>query len=62
MDEKEIIADLINVMEEAIRSGDWIVDGACSPSSAMDRAEHFLRGCGYVRNSISEEFVEDISR
>lgn len=52
MFEYDIIADLLDCMERAIKSGDWHVDDACDPDSAMFRAEAFLKQRGWSRNAI----------
>lgn len=39
---KRSIAELVEVVEEAIRSGDWKVDGACDPVGALHRARHLI--------------------
>ena len=38
----EILTSLILTIRQAIASGDWVVDGACDPDSALVRAEHYL--------------------
>lgn len=50
------LADLLNVVEQAIKSGDWKVDGACDPDWSMQRAEECLKENEYRRNSISGEW------
>jgi hypothetical protein len=34
---------LVDVIESAIASGDWKVDGACDPDGALSRARRLLR-------------------
>ena len=38
----QVIQDLIEAMEAAIKAGDWKVDGACDPDSAIQRARETL--------------------
>ena len=47
MNQIEIIKGLIEVMQSAIDSGDWNIDGACDPYSIMSRAAKALREEGY---------------
>jgi hypothetical protein len=53
--EEQIIVDLLEVMEAAIQAGDWVVDGACDPYSAMDRAEILLTRSNWVRKNDKNE-------
>ena len=39
---KEALKDLLEVVEAAIQSGDWKVDGACDPDLAIRRAREAL--------------------
>ena len=39
---KEALKDLLEAMEAAIKAGDWKVDGACDPDSAIQRARKAL--------------------
>lgn len=56
MFEDEIIASLLDCMEQAIKRGDWSVDGACDPDSAMWQAEKFLKEHGWTRNAIDNRW------
>jgi hypothetical protein len=50
---KEAVAlvHLTNVVEAAIASGDWKVDGACDPHMALSRAHQVLAdGLGLARD------------
>lgn len=38
----EIIKDLIDCMENAIKSGDWKVDGACDPTIAIEKGRKII--------------------
>ena len=38
----EILNDLLEVVEQAIQSGDWKVDGACDPDMEIYRAKQLL--------------------
>lgn len=51
-----VLADLLNVIEQAIEDKDWVVDGACDPDFAMQRAKHILVMNGFYRNSIDGEW------
>ena len=55
MTQLEIIKNLVEVMEAAIRSGDWEVDGACDPCSLLSEAGDMLRTAGYTRDGITGE-------
>ena len=52
MDKNQCIANLIEIMEKAIESGDWRVDGACDPDWAIEQAKYVLRQGGWTQNSI----------
>jgi hypothetical protein len=52
----EIISSLLEVMQESIDRGDWLVDGACDPDSVICRAKEYLRQNGYVQNSMAEQW------
>lgn len=54
------LAYFLTTVEQAIKSGDWKVDGACDPDTAMKWAEHFLTDAGYHRNGISGEWQREI--
>lgn len=57
--EERVIAELVEVVEAAIKDGDWVVDGACDPSLTLDRANSLLCERGYSRDGITgETFVE----
>ena len=55
MTQLEIIKGLVEVIEQAIRSGDWKVDGACDPDFILEEARDTLRGAGYVTDGITGE-------
>jgi len=59
--EDSVVVGLIEVMEQAIRSGDWVVDGACDPDSILNHAKQQLRERGWVTDGITGEtwFKED---
>lgn len=57
MESCEIIARLLEAIEQAQKSGDWIVDGACDPYSDIVMAKAYLKKHGYVSNSIDDSFV-----
>ena len=44
----EVIKDLVEVMESAINSGDWKVDGACDPTMVLIRAKKHIEESKYV--------------
>ena len=58
MNEQYIIVELLEVMESAIASKDWKVDGACDPSAAMDRAEILLTRAGWTRDKRTNVWVK----
>ena len=43
MTSSEIIKELVDVIQEAIKNGDWKVDGACDPDSIINTAIKFLK-------------------
>jgi len=49
----EIIRKMLEVMESAISSKDWIVDGACDPDTVMADAEEALKEAGYCRDGLT---------
>lgn len=55
-----ILADLLSVVEQAIESGDWKVDGACDPDASIQRSIHCLEGLGFHRNGISGEWQRGV--
>lgn len=57
MNTESIIAELLNVMQHAIDSGDWRVDGACDPDSAIEYAALTLRSRGWTQNSIDGSWM-----
>ena len=59
MEQIEIIAHLVDVMRAAIKSKDWIVDGACDPDFALSIAEAKLEQEGWHQNSVSDEWQID---
>jgi hypothetical protein len=46
------IAELLDVMGQAIDDGDWKINGLCDPRYAMDQAEIILRENGWTKNGI----------
>lgn len=57
VDECLIIAGLLEAIEQAQKSGDWVVDGACDPDMVIDAAEVYLRAHGWTRNSIDDTWM-----
>jgi hypothetical protein len=56
----DILAQLVETVEQAIRSGDWDVDGRNDPDMILYRSESILKEYGYRRDSLSgEEFLCD---
>ena len=56
--ETESLKSLVEIIEHAIRIGDWKVDGRCDPDMELYRAEQILLDNGYRRDSITgEEFI-----
>ena len=52
------ISDMLDIMEQAIKSGDWKVDGACDPDMIMRRAEDMLsRGIDFEEPTAKNEVV-----
>jgi hypothetical protein len=39
----EIIEELVESIEQAIKSGDWVVDGACDPMAGLVRAKKAIQ-------------------
>ena len=46
--EKNIVAELRDIILDAIRAGDWKVDGACDPESALRRVEGIIGAPDYA--------------
>lgn len=42
-DFRESLIELLSIIEDAIKSGDWKVDGACDPDMAIQRAKKTLK-------------------
>jgi hypothetical protein len=42
MTKDEVLAEALECMEAAIKSGDWKVDGACDPTMTIERIKHAL--------------------
>lgn len=42
MTKDEVLAEALECMEAAIKSGDWKVDGACDPTITIERMKHAL--------------------
>lgn len=55
MTQLQMISQLVELMEAAIRSGDWKVDGACDPDMLLSEAEDMLRDAGYTRDGLTGE-------
>ncbi len=47
----EHIANLVNIMQQAIKSGDWKVDGACDPDTYLSIAEARLEQEGCIHKN-----------
>jgi hypothetical protein len=57
----EIIRQLVESIEQAISSQDWLVDGANDPDSILKQAEELLESHGYRRDSLTGiEFIGDL--
>jgi len=52
MNNEQCIANLLETMRQAIKAGDWKIDGACDPDVFMEQAEYILRSSGWVQNTI----------
>ncbi len=48
-----VIAGLLEAMQAAIDSGDWVVDGACDPDQAMFMAENYLQEHGWDTDGLT---------
>ena len=60
MTQLEMIVELVTCMEQAIRSGDWKVDGACDPDHLLEEASEMLTDAGYRRDGITgQEWILD---
>jgi hypothetical protein len=57
LDKEQCIANLLEAMEQAIKSGDWKVDGACDPDWAIAQAKYVLRESGRTQNSIDASWM-----
>lgn len=56
--ETELIKALLECVEQAIRTGDWNVDGRNDPDMILERAEGILIEAGYRRDGwTGEEFI-----
>lgn len=55
VDELTIIMKMYEVMEGAIRNGDWKPDGRCDPSWAMELAKDYLESRGCHKDGITGE-------
>lgn len=60
MSPAEMIIELLSVMHEAVKRGDWVVDGSYDPEMVFDRAEWYLRSIGYEQNSIDDSWMRGI--
>ena len=55
----ETLKELVETVEQAIRTGDWDVDGRNDPDMILHRAESILKKCGYRRDGLTgEEFID----
>jgi len=45
-EESGIIQELVMIMNAAIKSDDWHVDGACDPDAVLHRAEKWIADRG----------------
>lgn len=53
----EIIEELVDSIEQAIKSGDWVVDGACDPTAVLVRAKKAIQDnkCREALDRLAEE-------
>lgn len=56
----DVLQDLLEAVEAAIQAGDWKVDGACDPDSAIEWAISELTKAGYHRNGVSGEWQRGV--
>jgi hypothetical protein len=40
---EEALKELLKCVKQAIKSGDWIVDGACDPDLVISKAEELIK-------------------
>ena len=59
MNKNQCIANLIEIMEKAIESGDWKVDGSCDPVFAIEQAKHVLRQSGMLEMDVKIKDKQD---
>jgi 3-keto-L-gulonate-6-phosphate decarboxylase len=55
MTQLEIIKELTEIMEHAIKVGDWKVDDACDLDMLLSEAADMLKTAGYMRDGITGE-------
>jgi hypothetical protein len=46
------IANLVEIIDRAIESGDWKVDGASDPAWAINQAKNCLKKNGWIKDDI----------
>lgn len=56
--DKQIIVELLELMDQAIDNGDWNVDGRCDPELSMIRATNYLLDKGIDWRKESEIALE----
>lgn len=61
MDIEHATAELLELIRHAIDAGDWKVDGACDPDSAIEYASAVLRSRGWTENSVDGSWMRPAS-
>lgn len=47
---EQCLLDLLNVVNAAIKAGDWVIDGACDPSATINSIHtHYQRICAEAK-------------
>lgn len=49
----DVLAQLVETVEQAIQNGDWKVDGRCDPEIILHHAEAVLKKHGYRRDGLT---------
>lgn len=57
MDIERATVELLEIIRRAIDAGDWEVDSACDPDSAIEYASAVLRSRGWIQNSIDHSWI-----
>lgn len=57
MDACLIIVGLLETIERAQSSGDWVADGACDPDMIVNQANGYLRANGWTQNGIDGSWM-----